>query len=74
MYWDYARDTPFYERLIKRVAESIVPNAMRLKAKKHQPALNDSNPLRRVIDPIAPLGSKRREAMKAAGRLVRGRK
>jgi lipopolysaccharide biosynthesis glycosyltransferase len=74
VYWDYARDTPFYERLIKRVAESIVPNAMRLKAKKHQPALNDSNPLRRVIDPIAPLGSKRREAMKAAGRLVRGRK
>jgi hypothetical protein len=56
------------------VAESIVPNAMRLKAKKHQPALNDSNPLRRVIDPIAPLGSKRREALKAAGRLVRGRK
>jgi lipopolysaccharide biosynthesis glycosyltransferase/glycosyltransferase involved in cell wall biosynthesis len=74
VYWDYARDTPFYERLIKRVAESIVPNAMRLKVKKHQPALNDSNPLRRVIDPIAPLGSKRREAMKAAGRLVRGRK
>ena len=31
-------------------------------------ALSDASPLRKIIDPIAPYGSARREALKALGR------
>lgn len=90
VYWSYARETPFYEMLQQRVAQAAadaaaaraVEEARRMAAEvaaavakpKHQPAMGDNNPLRKVIDPIAPLGSRRREAMKAVGRALRGRK
>ena len=40
----------------------------------HERALSDASPLRKIIDPIAPYGSARREALKALGRTLRGRK
>jgi lipopolysaccharide biosynthesis glycosyltransferase/glycosyltransferase involved in cell wall biosynthesis len=74
VYWRYARQTPFYEKLIQRVAESIIPNEQRILVGRHQPALDDDNPIRRFVDPLAPLGSRRREALKSVGRLIRGRR
>ncbi len=40
----------------------------------HERALSDSSPLRKIIDPLAPYGSARREALKAVGRTLRRRK
>ncbi len=74
VYWSYARQTPFYEKLVKRVAEAIAPNQQRIIYKQHEPAIGDTNPLRKFIDPLAPLGSRRREMMKSVGRLLRGRR
>ncbi|ROT86731.1 DUF4422 domain-containing protein [Bifidobacterium mongoliense] len=74
VYWHYARQIPFYEKLIKRVAESVVPNQERLYLHRHEPALGEENLMRKVIDPLAPLGSKRREFMKSIGRFIRGRR
>ena len=77
VYWGYARQTPFYELLVRRVTE-IISDAhiqrLREELERHQPALGDRNILRKIIDPLAPLGSKRREKMKSFGRRVRGRR
>lgn len=68
-YWRYARETPFYERLLatlsgtgRRALEKPLPPK----------ALSPKNPLRRVIDPIMPLGSHRREVAKSIGRKLKG--
>ncbi len=41
---------------------------------KHERAVDEKSPLRQVVDPIAPLGSVRREVLKSIGRGLRGRK
>jgi lipopolysaccharide biosynthesis glycosyltransferase len=70
LYWQYARETPFYENLIglmsgssKKVSRSNMPPK----------AIGENNPIRKVVDPLMPLGTRRREVVKAVGRAVRGR-
>lgn len=76
LYWEYARRTPFYERLVVMAATPPPPPP--------QPAPEPPAPmlperavgersLLRVIDPLVPLGSRRREVLKALGRAARGR-
>lgn len=72
-YWTYARQTPFYESLMSMLAgpgrdTSSSPLTM------HEHAISPENPLRKFIDPIAPVGSARREVMKSAVRVVRNKK
>ena len=75
IYWRYARETPFYERLLKKVVQATAPKAQYSRAHKtHERAMGEENALRKVIDPIMPIGSKRRETAKAIGRLIRGRR
>ena len=85
VYWSYARDTPFYEMLMQRVAQAAAQHAEEVARQvaaevaanarpTHDRAVGEGSPLRKVIDPIAPIGSRRREALKAVGRAVRGRK
>ena len=69
-YWTYARQTPFYESLMSMLAgpertASSSPLIM------HEHAISPENPLRKYIDPLAPVGSARREMMKSAVRAVR---
>ena len=74
MYWKYARETPFYERLLKRVLkanESEIPAGVL--RPKHERAVGEDNPIRKIVDPLMPIGSRRRDAVKAIGRAVRGR-
>lgn len=71
-YWRYARQTPFYERLIKKIEHN---NALvGVQRVHHENAIGEGNPIRKIIDPIAPLGSPQREAAKAIVRTLRGRK
>lgn len=80
VYWRYARNTPFYETLLGLVADARavahVEDAIRYACRFAKPAraVAENNPLRKIVDPIAPLGSRRREVLKAAGRMMRGRK
>ena len=71
-FWKYARNTPFYEVII----QDMVPGARNDAdvTEFHERALSDASPLRKIIDPLAPYGSARREALKALGRTLRGRK
>ena len=76
-FWSYARETPFYEAIIaglsKRQAEANGSGALGNIA-SHERAVSEKSPLRQVIDPIAPIGSARREVLKSIGRGIRGRK
>lgn len=79
IYWMYARETPFFERLIgmkypnKAVAdEQLVEFERRLTTPAR--AISEDSPLRQVFDGALPQGSQRREAAKAVVRKLRGRK
>ncbi len=76
IYWRYARETPFYERLLKKVvkANATEPSVGGSKTQRHERAIGEDNKLRTIVDPLLPLGSRRREALKAVGRVVRGRR
>ena len=91
LYWSYARHTPFYEKLVSKMAEFVSEGAsyeMKERAKEEMRgeiqaevaarmpsrAMGESNPLRKVIDPLLPTGSNRREIAKAIGRTLRGRR
>ncbi len=71
-YWQYARKTPFYEAMVIAAAEVVV--APEPEPFQHEPAISEDSPLRAVFDGVLPMGSRRREAAKAAVRLARGRK
>ena len=76
LYWEYARDTPFRERLMALLwkasmpAPAVPPSAI----DDHECAVSDDSPLRKIIDPIAPFGTARREVLKSIGRAVQGKK
>ena len=60
-----AREDPFYERLLKRVVkanESEIPAGVL--RPKHERAVGEDNPIRKIVDPLMPIGSRRRDAVK----------
>lgn len=71
LYWQYARETPFYERLLM-MSMSPATKGHRSGYLMHDPAISPSSKLRKYIDPIAPLGSARREFAKSVVRKIRG--
>ncbi|MBM6774811.1 DUF4422 domain-containing protein [Olsenella profusa] len=74
-YWSYARETPFYEELLEHLSkmgrEDTAPVAI-VEAVPPR-AISEHSLLRLVMDPLLPLGSRRREILKSLGRAVRGR-
>ncbi len=70
-YWKYAKETPFYEDLLARLCGTGATQAVvNVKPPK---AISEGNPIRKVVDPLMPLGTRRREVAKAVGRAIRGR-
>ena len=76
-FWSHARETPFYEAILvglsKRQAQANGGGTPGNIA-GHERAVSEKSPLRQLIDPIAPIGSARREVLKSIGRGIRGRK
>lgn len=70
LYWSYARLTPYYEELMSKLAgngtstEALVLGLPR--------AVGENNPIRKIVDPLMPLGTRRREVAKSIGRAFRG--
>lgn len=87
-FWSYARETPLYEAILAglsefeaRRSESHMMNYIdnEYPQKLHElvrppRAVGEDNPIRQIIDPIAPVGSARREMLKSIGRGLRGRR
>ena len=40
----------------------------------HEKAVSETSPLRKIVDPLCPVGSARREVLKSIGRAVQGKK
>jgi lipopolysaccharide biosynthesis glycosyltransferase/glycosyltransferase involved in cell wall biosynthesis len=78
LYWSYARETPFYERLIDIYIGHAVAKAesaaVQLALDPHESAISEDNPLRGPIDKVLPMGTRRREVVKSAARFVQGKK
>lgn len=75
IYWRYARETPFYERLLKRMVKANEPKVPEnMFQPRHERAVGENNPIRKVIDPLMPIGSRRRDVVKAIVRAARGRR
>ncbi|PJM74070.1 glycosyltransferase [Bifidobacterium primatium] len=74
VYWDYARETPFYERLLKQIAgEKTVTVIHEVPKPMHERAVGEDSGLRKFVDPVAPIGTARREVLKSLMRMARGR-
>ena len=69
-YWKCARQTPFYEELLSLLSGPVVPTPWPAMPPR---AISEGNPLRHVVDPILPVGSRRRELAKSITRALRGR-
>lgn len=87
LYWSYARKTPFYEELLAKLDRAIAQKTLEplqqhledmQKAEAsvvtHEKAVGEDSSLRKVFDPIMPVGSNRREVAKAIVRTLRGKK
>ena len=73
-YWLYARDTPFYEELVSMLGGGQIARGDRSAvASAPERAISEGSVIRRVLDPLLPMGSRRRETLKALGRALRGR-
>lgn len=72
LYWRYAREMPFYERLLFQQTTSGALASRSTGRSNNVPLISPNSRLRRLIDPIAPLGSARREFAKKLIRKVRG--
>ena len=73
-YWSYAQETPFYEELVGMLGGRQESNVdYRSPFSDPARAISAGNPIRRVVDPLFPLGSRRREILKALGRAIRCR-
>lgn len=74
LYFAYARQTPFYETLLSMMASEPCNVTQKPKAKsQHERAVSEGNVLRKVFDPLFPLGTRRREFVKSFVRKLRGR-
>lgn len=76
-YFAYARETPFYEALLSQLAAA--PAAAPAKGPRrvtveqgHERAVGEDSAVRGVLDPIMPIGSRRREVAKSIIRTIRG--
>ncbi|WP_028264005.1 DUF4422 domain-containing protein [Atopobium fossor] len=74
-YWRYARAMPFFEELISRMIASIAPATdTSMGMANHEKVVSPDSGLRKLVDPIAPVGSARREVLKSLGRAALGKK
>ena len=76
-YFAYARETPFYEALVSQLAASGAPAPSKGRRRVtveqgHERAVGEDNAVRGVLDPLMPIGSRRREVVKSIVRTVRG--
>ena len=73
-YWRYARETPFYERLLGLLAvhaEESIERARR-ELMLEAPVIDESSPMRAILDPIMPYGSRRRELARSIVQKLKG--
>ena len=75
LYWDYAKETPFYERQIATMFREVAEALKTLQVKfTHERVIPEDSSLRKPLDRILPMGSRRRNVAKVVGRFILGKK
>lgn len=72
-FWAYARETPFYEELVRSLSGVGGDGEKGPVAKALSRAASAGSPLRKAAEPLFPAGSRRRELAKRIVRAARGR-
>lgn len=72
-FWAYARETPFYEELVRSLSGVGGDGVKGSVAKALSRAASAGSPLRKAAEPLFPVGSRRRELAKRIVRAARGR-
>lgn len=72
-FWAYARETPFYEELVRSLSGVGDDGVKGSVAKALSRAASAGSPLRKAAEPLFPVGSRRRELAKRIVRAARGR-
>lgn len=72
-FWAYARETPFYEELVRSLSGVGGDGVKGSVAKALSRAASAGSPLRKAAEPLFPIGSRRRELAKRIVRAARGR-
>lgn len=72
-FWAYARETPFYEELVRSLSGVGGDGEKGPVAKALSRAASAGSPLRKAAEPLFPVGSRRRELAKRIVRAARGR-
>lgn len=82
-FWYYARQTPYYERLLLMAYSDSRETTDQIERAKHdvietltthERAVGEDSPVRGVADVALPMGSRRREVVKGVVRRLRGRR
>ena len=74
LYWGYARQTPFAEKLLSLLNKvELPPPPPTPPLIAHEQAISPDSNIRKVVDPLLPIGSARREVIKSVVRLLRGK-
>jgi len=66
-YWAYARETPYYERLIALLAineKDYIETKKRMEFEA-QPVISEGSSIRALVDPLFPIGSRRRDLIRS---------
>lgn len=69
-YWEYARETPFYEVMLHMLLQNERPDAAPV---GKRPALPVGKVVRKIANPLMPVGSKRREMAKNLAWKLKGK-
>lgn len=69
-YWEYARETPFYEVMLHMLLQNERPDAAPV---GKRPALPVGKAVRKIANPLMPVGSKRREMAKNLAWKLKGK-
>lgn len=71
-FWEYAKLSPYYPRLLRRIQRSFEDEAMNWEAQTRMERMGNDPTIRKVANKLLPFGSRRREWVKKVYKRIRG--
>lgn len=71
-FWEYAKLSPYYPRLLRRIQRCFEDEAMNWEAQTRMERMGNDPTIRKVANKLLPFGSRRREWVKKVYKRIRG--
>ena len=71
-FWEYAKLSPYYPRLLRRIQRCFEDEAMNWEAQTRMERMGNDPAIRKVANKLLPFGSRRREWVKKVYKRIRG--